>query len=153
MPRTFVVVNLVCLKVKLRPVALGYHLENFESSCGLGFRTLERESHHSTLFQKQSLDNGDGMPARKSQGHPLGLLVWKLVDPSRRPPVHSTVNICPSFVLRNTTFFIRNVASRNNPPLCSCDIESGADERLCRLNHFLFYIYLHFASFRQTTTF
>jgi hypothetical protein len=65
-----VVVNLVCLKVKLRSVALGYRLENSDravwGSALLNVRaTILR-------FQKQSLDNGDGMPARNSQGHPLG---------------------------------------------------------------------------------
>jgi hypothetical protein len=52
------------------------------------------------------------MPARNSKGHPLGL-VWKLVDPSRLSPVHSTVNSCPLFVLWNTTFLIHDFTLRN----------------------------------------
>ena len=66
-------------------------------SCGLGFRTLERESHHSTLFRKQSLDDGDGMPARNSRATLRGRRESLLTLPDVPQFIQQIVDyLCPS---------------------------------------------------------
>ena len=113
MPRSSVAVNLLCLKVKLRPVALGYRLENSDRAVWgpalLNVRATILRSFKSNLWTTE-MECLLEIVRATLWGRCESFLTHQAVPQFIQQSI---------FVLPNTTFFIHDFASRNNsPPLC-----------------------------------